>query len=395
MDWLNFFLAPIRAGLASYLPIYFAHKGFTSSQIGTVIAILALTAAIAITPCGQFVDRFPRKRQLLAINLFIFACCVFALIFEHEFKWVLLIQIFVAITCSMMAPTLGAISLGLVGHDHIAARLGRNDAYNHAGSVFTALAVGFAGLYFPAESMFCLVLFLCAASIVCALVIKDKDINEAWSTGLTETTQDVHPSTIGALMKTPGFFVFLGAVFLFNLTNGALLPLVLQRIVHFPSNGDLNLNSFWPTSCIIVAELVMIFSAIFTGLQANKGRKPLLLACYVCLVARALIFALVKTPLLLVAAQVFDGLSAGIFGVISITIISDLSHGSGHFNLSQGMVYTFCAIGAATSNALSGVFADKLGFEPTCLILMASGIFGFIFVAKAFPETKDRPPLAV
>jgi len=393
LDWLNFFLAPIRAGLASYLPIYFAHKGFTAAQIGIVIAVLALTAAIATTPAGQFVDRYPHKRQLMAINLFLFACCVLAMIFVHDFKLILLFQISIGIVCSIMAPTLGAISLGLVGHDRIATRLGRNDAYNHAGSVAVALAVGFTGLYFPVESIFCLVLFLCVASILSLFVIKDKDINEAWATGLTERTNNVHPTTIKTVIKSPGFLVFLIAVLLFHLTNGTLLPLVIQRLVHFSTNGTASLNSFWPTSCIIVAELVMIFAAIYTGRLANKGRKPLFLLCYLCLAIRALIFALVKSPSLLVAAQVFDGISAGVFGVISITIVSDLAYGSGHFNLSQGITYAFCAIGAAASNYIGGILADKLGFEPACFILMFTGILGLIFVAKFMPETKDRLPL--
>lgn len=395
LDWLNFFLAPIRAGLASYLPIYFAHKGFSAAQIGAIIATLSLTAAVATTPAGQFVDRYPNKRYLLAINLFLFACCVLAMIFEHDFKLVLLIQIFIGIVCSIMAPTLGAISLGLVGHNRIAARLGRNDAYNHAGNVAVALAVGFIGLYFPVESIFYLVLFLCFSSILSVFVIHDKDINEAWATGLAERTNSAHPIPIKAVIKSPGFLVFLIAVLLFHLANGALLPLVLQKIVHFPTNGATSLNSFWPTSCIIIAELVMIFAAIFTGKLANKGRKPLFLACYVCLALRALVFALVQSPVLLVAGQVFDGISAGVFGVISITIVSDLAYGSGHFNLSQGITYTFCAMGAAASNYLGGIFADKVGFEPACFILMFIGIIGLIFVAKAMPETKDRKPLSL
>ena len=396
LDWLNFFLAPIRAGLASYLPIYFAHKGFTAAQIGIIIATLAITAAIATTPAGQFVDRYPHKRQLMAVNLFLFAFCVLAMIYAHDFKLILLIQIVIGTVCSIMAPTLGAISLGLVGHNNIATRLCRNDAYNHAGSVCMALAAGFAGLYFPVESIFCLVLFLCLASILSVLVLQDKDINEAWATGLAvqEITKNSQPTTIKVLVTSPGFVIFLVAVFLFHLTNGALLPLVLERIVHFPTNGAASLNSFWPTSCIIVAELVMIFSAIFTGQRANRGRKPLFLACYIALALRALAFALAKSPFLLVAAQAFDGISAGVFGVISITIVSDLAYGSGHFNLSQGIVYTSCAIGAAASNYFGGILADKLGFEPACFILMAIAIIGVIFVAKAMPETKDRQPLS-
>jgi hypothetical protein len=52
----------------------------------------------------------------------------------------------------------------------------------------------------------------------------------------------------------------------------------------------------------------------------------------------------------LVSLQIFDGIGAGVFGVMLILMIGDLTRGSGRFNLGQGIAMTAVGIGAAFSN---------------------------------------------
>jgi predicted MFS family arabinose efflux permease len=87
-------------------------------------------------------------------------------------------------------------------------------------------------------------------------------------------------------------------------------------------------------------------------------------------------------------------MSAGIYGVMGITILSDLAYGSGRFNLSQGIFNAVTAIGVAASNYLAGVLIDALGVSSTCLIAAAVTFISLLLVVKLMPETKDRPPLS-
>ena len=66
-------------------------------------------------------------------------------------------------------------------------------------------------------------------------------------------------------------------------------------------------------------------------------------------------------PYLLVAVQVFDGITAAVFSVMVPLIVADVAFGSGHFNLAQGIVGTATGIGASLSTVLAGYISDTFG----------------------------------
>ena len=49
-----------------------------------------------------------------------------------------------------------------------------------------------------------------------------------------------------------------------------------------------------------------------------------------------LLYCLSVNPVYLVAVQLLDGIGAGIFGVVSVLVVADLTRGTGRFNLTQG-----------------------------------------------------------
>ena len=84
-----------------------------------------------------------------------------------------------------------------------------------------------------------------------------------------------------------------------------------------------------------------------------------------------MLFATVTDPYLLVAVQVFDGITAAVFGVMVPLIVADIAFGSGHFNLAQGIVGTAIGIGASLSTVLAGYVSDKFGSSVAFLGLPA------------------------
>src|SRR5262249_35927955 len=88
----------------------------------------------------------------------------------------------------------------------------------------------------------------------------------------------------------------------------------------------------------------------WVGRQAQGwGRRPLLLIGFAALPIRALGFALISDPLLLLASQALDGISATALGVLTALIIADLTGSTGRFNLAQGIVGTASGIGAQSA----------------------------------------------
>jgi hypothetical protein len=89
-----------------------------------------------------------------------------------------------------------------------------------------------------------------------------------------------------------------------------------------------------------------------------------------------------------VAIQLLDGIGAGIFGVISVLVIADLTKGTGRFNLTQGLLATATGLGAASSNVLSGYVVKAAGFDAGFLSLSALAAFGAVFFWRMMPETR-------
>ena len=80
-------------------------------------------------------------------------------------------------------------------------------------------------------------------------------------------------------------------------------------------------------------------------------------------------------------------LAAGIFGVIAVLIASDLTRGTGRFNLAQGLVALSVGVGAALSNASAGYIVQAFGYPTGFLSLTGIAGAALAFFALRMPET--------
>jgi MFS family permease len=99
-------------------------------------------------------------------------------------------------------------------------------------------------------------------------------------------------------------------------------------------------------------------------------------------------------PYYLVAVQLLDGIGAGIFGVVSVLVVSDLTRGTGRFNLTQGVLATATGLGAGASNLVAGFIVREAGFDAGFLTLAVLAAVGCAFFALAMPETRTSDGLA-
>jgi MFS family permease len=127
-------------------------------------------------------------------------------------------------------------------------------------------------------------------------------------------------------------------------------------------------------------------------LADSKGRKPILLFGFVFLPVRALLCAVTANPFWLVAYQLFDGLAAGIFGIVGVLMIADLSRGSGNYNLALGTVGAAVGVGAAISTSMAGFLTSQFGFSAGFLSLAVCGLAALLVLWLLMPETKEDVP---
>jgi predicted MFS family arabinose efflux permease len=143
--------------------------------------------------------------------------------------------------------------------------------------------------------------------------------------------------------------------------------------------------------CIVVPQAVVALMSPTVGAKAQAwGRRPLLLIGFGSLAIRGLLFATVRDPFVLVAVQLFDGITAAVFAVMIPLTVADLAFGSGHFNLAQGIVGTATGIGASLSTLIAGYISDAFGSGVAFLGLASVAALGLVMIMLIMPETRQE-----
>jgi hypothetical protein len=297
-------------------------------------------------------------------------------------------QTAIGAAAAVFPPAVSALTLGLVGRAAMPRRTGRNEAFNHGGNVVAAALAGGAAYFLGYGAMFFLVAGMAAASAAAVLLIRERDIDHALARGADDGEgKDRAAVGIAELFKDRRIASFAASVVLFHFANAAMLPLVGQKSSDGLKDGAAVLMS----ACIIAAQVVMVpVSLAASRLAATWGRKPVFLIGFGVLPVRGLLYCLSVNPYYLVGVQLLDGIGAGIFGVVSVLVVADLTQGTGRFNLTQGALATATGLGAGFSNLLAGFVVKAAGFNVGFVTLAAIAAAAAIFYALAVPET--MPP---
>jgi MFS family permease len=397
LDSLNIFLADVRDGLGPYLAIYLSTRRWDAGAIGIAMSAMGVATVAAQTPAGAYIDRTLHKRLAISAAALAVGAGAIAMVSWPTFSVIISAQVVIGIASAIFAPAIAAVSLGIVGHARFARRNGRNEAFNHAGNVVAAILAGLIGDYIAYEGIFYLLAAMCAGTIVSTLFIRGDEIDHDLARGADVFAGDLPEGAVDAAAKGPhivGFsellrdrriFIFSASVVLFHFANAAMLPLVGQKLTDGRSAGAAGYMS----ACIIAAQLVMVPVAIISSRLAESwGRRAVFLIGFAVLPVRGVLYALTTNPNALVAIQLLDGIGAGIFGVVGVLVIADLTRGTGRFNLMQGALATALGIGASLSNLMTGFVVNAAGYNAGFLALAAIAGLALLFYAFAMPETR-------
>ncbi|MGB8922616.1 MAG: MFS transporter [Pseudomonas sp.] len=395
LDSLNFFLADVRDGLGPYLAIYLlAVHHWEPASIGLVMTLAGVAALLTQTPAGALVDNTRSKRAVIAIAaLLVTGSCV-VLPFITSFSLVAITQALSAAAASVFAPAISAITLGITGPRAFTWRTGRNETFNHAGNACAALLAGSFAYLFGPVAVFYLMAVMALCTVIAVSFIDANAIDHDLARGLdtSDATHGKAPSGLSVLLTNKALLMFAICCALFHLANAAMLPLVSQKL------AQVNLQMATPltSACIVAAQLVMVPVAMLVGAKADVwGRKPLLLAGFLILPLRGVLYTLSDDPYWLVAVQLLDGVGAGIFGALFPVVVKDLTLGTGHFNISLGALSTVFGLGAALSSGVAGFVVQEAGYSAAFLTLAAIAGVAFVLLLVSVPETLTHRRSAV
>jgi predicted MFS family arabinose efflux permease len=385
VEWLNFFLADVQTGLGPFLAAYLAASRWNPGRIGFALTFGGLVTVLMQTPAGALVDAVHRKRALLATSLAVLVGGAFLLMGPLTTFSVYSAQVLIGGAAPFLAPTVAAITLGIVGAKGFDRQFGRNQAFNSAGNVFAALLIAFVSYTFGYRTIFLVAALLAIPAAISIFAVDAKQIDYARSRGAKIAGDKPQTEGLGALLKDRALLFFLAAAFLFHLSNAAMLPQLGELLAH----GNPKAAAPCMSACIIVTQIVITISAAWIGRRAANGRKPLLLIGFGVLPIRGVLYTLTHATAALIAIQILDGVANAIFVVVSILVIADLTRGTGRFNLAAGALATMVGIGAALSATVGGQIIQHAGFSASFLGLAAIAVAAFALLWLAVPETSD------
>jgi predicted MFS family arabinose efflux permease len=386
LDWFIFFLADLQTGFGPFVVVYLTTQKWTLSEIGLVLSIGGVIGLIGQMPGGAIIDAARSERLVAGLAVATIGLVALAYAAWPIFPVIAIAATLHAAASCVLGPAIAAISLGLVGPRAISERLGRNARFASLGNGSAAAIMGGIGYLFSSRMVFIVSFVFAMATLLSLWRIRDREINPEQAHGAISRPQsDPGVTSIFHLLQQRPLLIFAAIVLLLQLANAAMLPLMAGVVT---ARSSAAAPALIAASIIVPQAMVALISPTVGRKAQSWGRRPLLMLAFAALATRGILFSVTSDPSMLVVIQVLDGVTAAVFGVMIPLIVADITFGSGHFNLAQGVVGTATGIGASLSPALAGFASDHFGHDVAFMGLAAAAAVGLAVVWTMMPETK-------
>lgn len=390
LDALNFCNAGIQTGLGPFMSIYYtAVRHWHPGQIGILLACQSLSGIAVQSLVGHWVDESHHKRLMTAVAAIIVALGAVGVVLIPNFALQIVVQLVIGLAVTVFPAATSAFALGMVEEHELSPRIARNESFTHTGNLLFAITAGVIGTLLALQGIFYIAaIFAGGMAFAVVFIRRDHVSHEAARGGASSERGRNQPRGIRDLFRDKRILIFTLAVTLFYFANAATLPLVGEILSKAKKGGQ----SAWQiAAAIIVAEAVMIAVAAYCGKLADRwGRKRLFLIAFAALALRNALTVVNHNEVYLITLQAFDGVAAGIYGVLLTLITADLAKGTGRFNLLQGAVQSAMGLGGFLSNSLFGWVAKALGFNASFWGWAIVAVIGGTLFQTRMPETKPQ-----
>jgi predicted MFS family arabinose efflux permease len=246
--------------------------------------------------------------------------------------------------------------------------------------------MGLLGYFVSNRSIFFFVAAFAVPTILVLLLIRPGEIDYELARGASDGEKGGKAEGVPVLFRDRPLVVFLVCAVMFHFANAAMLPLLGEML----AQGRGRSSMLFMSACVVTTQLVVTLIASWSGRMAGTwGRKPVLLIAFAVLPIRGVLYTLTSNAALLVGIQIMDGIGAGIFGVVSVLVIADLTRGTGRFNLTLGAITTAVGIGAALSQLIAGSIVHRVSFRAGFLFLAGVALAAFAILHFLMPETRN------
>mmetsp|Transcript_5336 Transcript_5336/g.11704 ORF Transcript_5336/g.11704 Transcript_5336/m.11704 type:complete len:485 (+) Transcript_5336:216-1670(+) len=418
------FLGELRDGLTMInmqSAFLIVSKSYSEKQAGILFVVFGLSQFIFQTPAGYIMDYTDWKVGWLAVaSITTTALTLLTATTAQEYGgnlgWMIFIKFFQGAITALIPPGLNSITQGIVGAEGMTQQVSQNEMRNHFGTAVIVLSGSIIAYskYPDIGVLFIVSPIACAGVIFFLLKINPKDIDHAAARGLASKEDEIKESSSYSLTDEGGkvaspmgdasfnfedgsqvghvdgassptvlfqdttLLTFIVIIFLFHMSNGTVLPLVMQTLAIGEGGTGILLSGL----CIIVAQIFMVCCAKICGDYSGLwGRKTLFLVglfsvpirCFILYILTGMKDAQEETSVVLqviiLSTQIFDGVGAGVFGTMYILVTSDISAGTGRFSLTLGLTTAAMSIGGTVSGYLGQALAQDHGYQNAFMVI--------------------------
>ena len=388
LDLVNFLLADVRGGLGPYVGIFLLGQAhWDQATIGLVLTVSGLVGISLHAPIGALIDATRHKRALLVAGVAALAAGAIAIAEAPTLPVVLAADIVMAVLGAVFAPTVAAITVGLVAREQLAARLARNAACDRAGNIFAAAVAGLAGWALSHRSR------VLPDPAVCG----PEQPSRCCRFRRPRSTMSGRAALDGARLEARAARR--------ELARHAAAPPVARAgrrhgAVPLRQRADPAAARPWSWSgasrdgrrCYVGRGHHGAAGLDPGGAARRCPRRPLGPQAAAAAwprrpaAARAALRA-DRPPGLARGRPVLDGISLGTLDALLALVLADIMRGTGRYNAARGVVGTVQGIGGSASNVAAGLLVVGAGNTAAFLALATVGMGAVALVRWKLPET--------
>ncbi len=386
LDWLNFFVANFQTGFGPFISVYLTGAGWTQGAIGAALSAGTVAAMASQVPGGALVDAVRNKRAAAATAIAAIVTSALAIALWPALLPITLAEILHSFASAILGPAIAALTLALVDPSAFGERLGRNARYLAIGNAFAAGLMGMCGYYISDRAVFILTAALGFPALAAVGMIRNSDLaRPKLPPILPPAGKPKGENRSWRSLRDRRLLAYFACAILFQLANAAMLPIAAGMVTK-RAGGEAQLVI---AACIVAPQLVTAVISPWVGRTAERwGRRPILILGFTALPIRGALLAASPDPYLIVVIQLFDGLGAAVFGVLTPLVVADITRDSGHYTTFLGIVGLAVGTGATLSTTAAGFITDYFGAAAAFLGLAAVGLCATLLVWIAMPETR-------
>lgn len=433
-------------------------KGYSEKQVGVLFFVFGMSQFLFQAPAGYLYDYTEQKLLWLStagVLTTLMTVCTAIFASDDNFILMVFIKFLQGGITSFIPPGLNSITQGIVGSVGMTEQVATNEMMNHLGTAILVLVGSVLAffLYPNIGMLFVVSPIACVFFLFFLNKIKPENIDHDAARGLkseahsdetkasapkdgyappgTDESAPAAATTVSPkkqlrnkpsfvfgfgggdktvssdsdggpradtplhVIRDPILLIFILVCFLFHLSNGTVLPLVMQTL----AIGNGGVGILMSGMCISVAQVVMVFAAKVCGTYSGRyGRKWLFMIGLAIVPIRCAILgfllmikgqgdAAIWWQAVTLSTQILDGVGAGTFGTMYILVTSDISGGTGRFGMTLGLTTAAMSIGGTVSGYLGQALAEDFGYLQAFWILCGMSIVPAALYFTCMPET--------